>query len=199
MLKIENLVEETVVHKSFGTGIIRCVDDKYLEVDFLKKNKKSKFVYPSCFNGFLMLKNEEKQKEVQRDLEQWEAESGAAWKEELRHRSEKTMQEIRVRQAAVEEKKLRAAQRAMEHRSAYNGVKRKNFYIINSQFVYLLLLTISTIHSLYLYGNEYFTPIKEQNKRHPYFLGALYFRLFKHYLMFWLTFLCTPFLSFLSI
>lgn len=125
MLETENLVEEIVVHKSFGTGIIKCVDDKYLEVDFPKKNKKSKFVYPSCFAGFLMLENEEKQAEVQKDLEQWKAESGAAWKEELRHRFEKTKQEIRARQAATEEKKLRAAQRAREHRSAYNGVKQK--------------------------------------------------------------------------
>ena len=123
MLETKNLVEETVVHKLFGTGFIRSVDDKYLEVDFPKKNRKSKFVYPLCFNGFLMLENEGKQAEVQRDLEQWKIESGAARKEELRHQSEKTMREIRARQAAAEEKKLRAAQRAMEHRSIYNGVK----------------------------------------------------------------------------
>ncbi len=125
MLETENLLEETVVHKLFGAGIIRSAADKYLEVDFPKKNKRSKFVYPLCFNGFLMLENEGKRAEVQKDLEQWKAESGAVRKEILRRRSEKTMQEIEARKAAAKEKKLREARRAMEYRSAYNGAKRE--------------------------------------------------------------------------
>ena len=128
MLEIEKLVEETVVHKLFGTGIIRSVDDKYLEIDFPERNKKSKFVYPSCFNGFLTLENEEKRGEMQKDLEQWKIETGAVQKEELQHRYEKTMQEIKERQTAVQERKLNAAQRIMEHRSTYNSVKQEKSY-----------------------------------------------------------------------
>ena len=123
-MKIEELLEETVVHKLFGTGIIRCVDDKYLEIDFPERGKKSKFVYPSCFDGFLILKNEVKREEMLKDLEQWKIENGVVQKEELRHRYEKTMQEIRARQIAAEEKKLKAVQRAMEHRSTYNNDER---------------------------------------------------------------------------
>lgn len=123
MLEIENLVEETVVHKLFGTGVIRRVNSRYLEVDFPKK--RSKFVYPSCFDGSLMLENEGKRAEVQKDVEQWKVESGAARREELRKRYEKTMREIRTRQAAAEEKKVRTAQKAMEHRLAYKGVKQE--------------------------------------------------------------------------
>ena len=125
MLEIEKLVEETVVHKSFGTGIIKEVDGKYLKIDFPEKNKKSTFAYPLCFDGFLMLENEEKQAEMQKDLEQWKIESGVVHKEELWRQYEKTRQEIRARQAAVKEKKLRAAQRVMEHRSTFNSVKQE--------------------------------------------------------------------------
>ena len=126
MLEIEKLVKEIVVHKLFGTGIITNVEDKYLEIDFPEKNRKSKFAYPSCFNGFLTLKNEERQEEVQKDLEQWKIESGAFQKEELRNRYEKTMQEIRERRTAAEERKLKAAQTVMEHRSTCGRSKQKN-------------------------------------------------------------------------
>ena len=123
MLAIENLIEEKVIHKSFGTGIIRSVDDKYLEVDFPERNKKSKFSYPSCFNGFLTLENGQKQAEVQKDLEQWKIESGVVQKEKLRCQYEKTMQEIRARKIAAGEKKLRAMQKAREYRFHRSGVK----------------------------------------------------------------------------
>ena len=104
-LEIVDLVEETVIHKIFGTGIIRSVDNKYLKIVFPEKNKESIFAYPSCFDGFLRLENEEKQEEMQEDLEKWKIESGAAQREKLRCQYEKTMQEIRARQAAVEKKK----------------------------------------------------------------------------------------------
>ena len=122
-MEIEKLVEETVAHKSFGAGIIKEVDGKYLKIDFPEKNKKSIFAYPLCFDGFLMLENEEKQTEMQKDLEQWKIKSGAVHKEELWRQYEKTRQEIRARQVTVEEKKLRAAQRVMEHRSTFNSVR----------------------------------------------------------------------------
>ena len=63
---------------------------------------------------------------MQKDLEQWKIESGAFQKEELRHRYEKTMQEIRERRTAAGEKKLKAAQMVMEHRSTYGRSKQKN-------------------------------------------------------------------------
>lgn len=124
MLNMEKLVEETVVHKSFGTGVVRGADDKYLEVEFPEKNKKSTFVYPLCFDGFLMLVNEEKQAEVLRELKQWKIEGKIVQKEELWHRYEKTTQEIRARQMAAEEKKRKSAQRTMENRSAYSGIRK---------------------------------------------------------------------------
>lgn len=59
MLEIEELMEETVVHKSFGKGVVKSANVNYLEVDFPGKNKKSTFAYPLCFDGFLTLENEE--------------------------------------------------------------------------------------------------------------------------------------------
>ena len=113
--------EVLVIHKSFGKGIIRSVDEKYLEVDFMEKGKASKFSYPSCFNGFLSMEDNELQPEISSAVEVWKVESGAAQKEELRHQYEKTMQGIEARRLAAEDKKMKAAQRAMEHRSAYSN------------------------------------------------------------------------------
>lgn len=45
-------------------------------------------------------------------------------KEALRHQYEKTIQGIEARRLAAGEKKLKAAQRAMEHRSTYSNVKQ---------------------------------------------------------------------------
>ena len=120
-MDLEKLVNRTVIHKSFGKGIIRSVDEKYLEVDFMEKGKVSKFPYPSCFNGFLTMEDYELQLEISSVVEVWKVESGAIQKEELRRRYEKTMQGIEARRLAVEDKKLKAAQRAMEHRSTYSN------------------------------------------------------------------------------
>lgn len=60
---------------------------------------------------------------MQKALEQWKIESGVVQRKKLWQQYEKTTQEIRARQAAVEEKKIKAAQRAMEHRTVYNSVR----------------------------------------------------------------------------
>ena len=56
-MDLEKLVNQTVIHKSFGKGIIRSVDEKYLEVDFVETGKVSKFPYPGCFHGFLTIED----------------------------------------------------------------------------------------------------------------------------------------------
>lgn len=123
-MDLEKLVDQTVIHKSFGKGIIRSVDEKYLEVDFSEKGKVSKFPYPACFHTFLTLDNSELQTEINGLVEMWKTENGIEQKEELKHQYEKTMQGIEARRQAAEEKKQKAAQRAMEHRSTYSNVNQ---------------------------------------------------------------------------
>lgn len=118
-MKIESLIGETMIHNSFGAGIIREVHENYLEVDFAEKKKQCKFLYPSCFDGYARLENKAKQRRIQADLEAWKQETGALQKEQMRQEYEKTQQEILERKNAAEEKKLRAARRAMEHRMVY--------------------------------------------------------------------------------
>lgn len=120
-MDLEKLVNQTVIHKSFGKGIIRSVDEKYLEVDFIEKGKVSKFPYPGCFHGFLTIEDSSLQTEIEAVVEGWKQESGVMQKEELRHQCERTMQSIEARRLAAEEKKLKAARRAMEHRSTYSN------------------------------------------------------------------------------
>ncbi len=117
-MKIENLIGETLIHRVFGTGVIEDVHGKYLEVEFPEK-KHCKFLYPSCFNGYVRLENREKQRRVQTDLRIWKEESGAILEEEMKEEYEKTQQEIIARRKAAEEKRLLAARKSMEHRTVY--------------------------------------------------------------------------------
>lgn len=112
-MEIKDLIGARVVHKLFGEGIIENAHDRYLEVAFLEKNKKSRFSYPSCFNGFLELKTEEKIREVEIELEAWRIESGEENREELKRQYWKTQMGILARRDEAEERKLKAAQRSM--------------------------------------------------------------------------------------
>ena len=125
-MDIRNLIKETVVHKSFGKGVIRNAYDKYLEVDFLQSKKQSKFIYPVCFSSFLRLESEEKEKDIAEDITRWRKESGADEKEKLRQQYETTQEGIRARRTAAAERRQRIAQRSMEHRSSAKGVQKNN-------------------------------------------------------------------------
>lgn len=41
-MKIESLIGEAVIHKSFGNGVIKAAYDKYLEVEFPERKKQSR-------------------------------------------------------------------------------------------------------------------------------------------------------------
>lgn len=111
VVESKDLIKETVIHKAFGKGVIRNAYGKILEIDFPQYGKHSKFIYPSCFDGFLRLEKEEKEKDVAEDLKQWRISSGAEEKEKLRQQYQKTQQAIKARRMAAEEKKQRLAQR----------------------------------------------------------------------------------------
>lgn len=76
-MDMEKLVNQTVTHKSYGKGIIGKADEKYLEVDFMEKEKVRKFPCPSCFDGFLVLEDCGLQTEITSVVETWKVESGA--------------------------------------------------------------------------------------------------------------------------
>ena len=122
-MEIKDLIGAAVTHKIFGQGIVEDAHDNYIEVFFSKRGKKSKFSYPSCFQGFLSLLAEEKKADVEADLVIWRVESRVEQKEELKQQYLKTLQSIIERRDAVEKKKLLAVQRSM-NRSQYNMKKK---------------------------------------------------------------------------
>ena len=124
-MEAAKLVNSIVIHKLFGKGIIRSVDEKYIEVDFVEKNRLGKFAYPSCFQEFLTLENAKLHEKMQKVVETWKIENGIDKKEEIWKKHEKTVQGIKDRQLAAAERKLKAAQRAISHRTAYNSVKQE--------------------------------------------------------------------------
>ncbi|MGN0345734.1 MAG: hypothetical protein ACI4DU_00440 [Lachnospiraceae bacterium] len=117
----EMLLEQVVTHKFFGKGIIRSVDEKYLEVYFEEREKVSKFEYPSCFYGFLVMENRDLQDQLENDVEKWKEENDIEQKEELKKRYKRTMQGIEKRRIAAIEKKRKDAEKALEARARYNN------------------------------------------------------------------------------
>ncbi len=79
-MDLEKLVNKTVIHKIFGKGIVRRVDEKYLEVDFTEKGKVSKFSYPNCFYGFLTIKDSSIESSIKADVLLWKQENGVSQK-----------------------------------------------------------------------------------------------------------------------
>lgn len=94
---------------------------KYLEVEFIEKGKVSRFLYPDCFYGFLTIEDSGLQLEIEAVVEDWKQDRGVIQKEKLRKQYEKNMRSIEARRLAAEEKRLKAAQRAMEHRFTYSS------------------------------------------------------------------------------
>ena len=70
-----DLVNQKVIHKKFGNGIICSVDNaKYLNVKFEQKTEVCKFAYPQCFYKYLTLDNSKLQLEIISVIENWKME-----------------------------------------------------------------------------------------------------------------------------
>lgn len=120
MIEAAQLINQDVVHKNFGRGIICSVEDEsHLSVKFEGKDAVSRFVYPQCFYGFLTLENSRLQFEIAQTVKNWKEENGIAEKEKLYHQHKETVRGIQSRRLAAEEKRLKAAQRLAEHRTTY--------------------------------------------------------------------------------
>lgn len=89
-MEIKDLIGVAVRHKMFGQGMVEDAHENYIEVFFSEKGKKSKFSYPSYFQGFLELVTDERKADVEADLAVWRMESGAEEKEALKRQYIKT-------------------------------------------------------------------------------------------------------------
>lgn len=63
----EQIVGQKVVHKKFGTGIIKVLKDGRIIVQFDSSNEEKQFVYPSCFDSFLCFADEKMAKTVRQE------------------------------------------------------------------------------------------------------------------------------------
>ncbi len=123
-MNTKELRDKVVVHNYFGKGVIRWVDDSYIEVEFKGANKRCKFQFPGSFYKYLRFENEDLQKDMDSIIEIWKEESGEIKKEELREKYEKTLKMIEVSKNNAEEKKRKAAERALQHRSTMESISK---------------------------------------------------------------------------
>ena len=106
----KDLINEKVIHKIYGEGVIIKNENGYIDVEF-KKGYKSKFATPSCFDKFLKFKDEEKQQEMLEDVAKWKGENGILEKEKIHQKTIATQAGIQRRQ---EEREIRRLERAKE-------------------------------------------------------------------------------------
>lgn len=124
MLNPKDLKGEAVSHIVYGAGIIKKINDRYLEVDFKKIGKKCVFPYPGSFYRYLKLENEELNEEIDAVVEDWKIENEIDKKEELKDRYKKTLQMMEERKKAAELKKQKTAQRLNDRKFSQADTNR---------------------------------------------------------------------------
>ncbi|MDO4188226.1 MAG: hypothetical protein Q4D29_04480 [Lachnospiraceae bacterium] len=109
-MKDNELINEKVIHKVYGEGIVKSVEEGYIDVEF-KNGNNSKFQIPSCFDKFLKLADESKQHEMDDNVVEWKKANGIFEKEVIRQKTMATQAGIKKRS---EERELRRIKRAKE-------------------------------------------------------------------------------------
>lgn len=104
-MQVESLLNEVVVHRLYGEGIIKSAEGNYIEVIF-EDTKKCKFLVPSCFDKFLRLKGDDKQAEIDEAVETWKNANGVYKTEQLTKKMEQTQKSIQKRGEEREKRRL---------------------------------------------------------------------------------------------
>ena len=112
-MKISDLIDEQINHKVYGKGTIKSIEDEYLNATF-ESGKESKFSFPSCFDKFIKLLDEEKWQELQQFVNKWKKENGIFEQEIIHKMTAETQAGIKRREV---EREKRRQERAKEEAS----------------------------------------------------------------------------------
>lgn len=112
-MDFNKFVNEEIIHKVYGAGIIESSEDGYINVSF-SENKKCKFSVPSCFDKFIKLTDESKQQEVEKSVLEWKKENGIFEKELLEKKTISTQEGIKKREKEREIRRLKRAKEVAE-------------------------------------------------------------------------------------
>lgn len=107
-MKISDLIDEQIIHKVYGKGTIKSIEDEYLNATF-ESGKESKFSFPSCFDKFIKLSDEEKWQELQQFVNKWKKENGIFDQEFLQKKIAARQEGIKRREEEREIKRLERA------------------------------------------------------------------------------------------
>ena len=100
-----SLLNQAVIHGSYGRGIITGTEEKYIEVDFPNAGKKCRFCYPSCFHGFLKLEKTEMQEEADAIAIAHMKESGELKRQQMWEHYRVNMKRLDAKRYITEKKK----------------------------------------------------------------------------------------------
>ena len=107
-MKADVLLNEVVVHRLYGEGVVEKAVENRIEVVF-ENTKRCIFIVPSCFDKFLKLKGEDKQAMIDEELLKWKEENGVFKKEELLKKMQDRQEGINQRGAEREKRKIEKA------------------------------------------------------------------------------------------
>lgn len=115
-MKISDLIDEPIIHKVYGNGTIKSVEDDYLKAIF-ENGKESKFSFPSCFDKFIKLSDEEKWQDLLRFVNKWKKENGIFEQEMIHKMTAETQAGIKRREIEREKRRQeRAKEQAARNR-----------------------------------------------------------------------------------
>ena len=120
-----DLVNEKVIHKVYGPGVIKSTNKEYLEVLF-DNGKCSTFQMPSCFDKFIRFVNEEKQERILHDLDLWKKLNGVYEKEKIHQLTKATQEGIVQREKEREQRRLERAKEEAQRSRFFAGLNNPN-------------------------------------------------------------------------
>lgn len=124
-MKSEDLLNEKVIHKTYGIGTIKSVEGYYIEVEF-ETGKTSRFVVPTCFDRFIKLIDEQKNENVQNALARWKEVNEIDKKEQLRKQTQARQTAIIMRDKEREVKRIEAAKKEAERSRIFVQMRAQN-------------------------------------------------------------------------
>lgn len=119
-MKISDLIDEQIFHGVYGKGIIKSIEDNYLNAAF-DDGKESSFSFPVCFDRFIKLTDEDKQQELQQFVNKWKKENGIFKQEMMHKKTAATQAGIKKREEEREKRRLERAKEEAARNKMFLG------------------------------------------------------------------------------
>lgn len=122
-MDIQELIDQTIKHTVFGEGKIIKTAGNLFDVQFDADGKISRFSYPAAFRTFLSCTDDNIQKCIIEDINNWLVESGTLAREQLKAKTAVTQKEITEREVQRQKARLLKAKAEASRSRFFAGLE----------------------------------------------------------------------------